>query len=176
VQINSITDNLGRVWTYSGYLTFSGMGMAPTVCTYPGNRTWTYTYSGQGRMLTITDPNGNLTVSNTYDSTQTQVVQQTQANGDTWAFTYTTNSSGQKVTTSARTQNGVTEGTDVFVYDPATGNELSHTDPLGATTTFQHDPATGRLLSQTSPLGETTTYLWDAMGNLLSTTDALGNT
>ena len=151
------------------------MGMAPTVCTYPGNRTWTYTYSGQGRLLTITDPNGHLTVSNTYNATQSQVLQQTQANGDTWTFTYGTDANGHAVTTSVRTQNGVAQGTDTFVYDKTTGNKLSHTDPLGNTTTWQHDPASGRLLSETTPLGETTTYVWDAMGNLLSTTDPLGN-
>ena len=176
VQINNITDNLGRVWSYSGYQSFAGMGMAPTVCTYPGNRTWTYTYSGQGRLLTITDPNGHLTVSNTYDPTQTQVLSQTRANGDTWAFTYSTDGNGHEVTTMARTQNGTPQGTETFVYDQATGNQVSHTDGLGYTTTCQHDPVSGRLLSETTPLGETTTYQYDTRGNLLATTNALGNT
>ncbi len=85
--------------------------------------------------------------------------------------------------------------TTAFSYDPATGNLLATTDPLGRTTSLAYDGA-GNVIASTDasqrttaftydPLnrltavrdatGDTTTYAYDAEGNLARVTDAKGH-
>jgi RHS repeat-associated protein len=176
VQINSITDNLGRVWTYNGYQGFLGRGYAMDSVTYPGNRTWSYTYSATGLILTVTDPNGHITDNNTYDATNTKVVHQVNSNGDTYDFVYGTDSNGNYLNSVTRGQNGTSQGTATYTFDPTSGDQVSNVDEVGDTTSYTYDPVSARILSQTDGLGHTTSFLWDQYANLLSTTDALGQT
>lgn len=186
VKIYQITDDLGRVWSYSNYLSFAGLGSAPATVTYPANRTWNYTYDSGARLLTVTDPKGRLTISNTYDSTDTKVVHQVRAGGDEWDYAYTVDSAGlagpppsgtpNPLTAITRSHNGVPQGTQTTVYDQASGLPIWQSDELLNVTTSSYDPGTGRLLSTTDPLGNVTRLQWDSRGNLTSSTDSLGNT
>ncbi|MEU6772070.1 DUF6531 domain-containing protein [Streptomyces sp. NPDC046759] len=177
----AVTDALGRTTQYaydaSGNLTelslpdrsiarasCNAFGQ-PTDVVEPGGAVWRHTYDERGNLLTTVDPTG----------------------AETW---YTHDDEGRPT--------AITDAlghTRTVAYNPA-GLPVAATDELGRTTTIRRD-AFGRIIEATDPLGHTTrlgwtiegkqawrqypdgtreSWDWDAEGNLLSHTDAAGNT
>ncbi|MFI9247219.1 DUF6531 domain-containing protein [Streptomyces sp. NPDC053086] len=177
----AVTDPLGRTTRYaydaSGNLTeltlpdgsvaraaCNSFGQ-PTEVIEPGGAVWRHTYDERGNLLTTVDPTGAET-----------------------RYTYDT----------AGRPTAITDAlghTRTIAYDPA-GLPVGTTDELGHTTTIRRDPF-GRIVEVTDPLGHTTrlgwtaegkqawrrypdgtseSWTWDAEANLLSHTDAAGNT
>jgi YD repeat-containing protein len=62
-----------------------------------------------------------------------------------------------------------------YRYDPTFHHVTQTADRLGVTSTNSYDPSTGDLLSASDALGNTTSYVWSA-GLLQSTTDPRGDT
>ena len=164
-KLTSITDWASRTTTYS----YTGDDLTKEVG--PTGATIGYAYNTNHQLTSITDPSGN-TVSYTYD-----------ANGRTLTKTYL----GDKTTTyTYDTVNRKTTVTDplgtVTVYDYDTeGNITKVTDTLGNVTIYAYQQS--MMTSRTDPNGNTTTWNYDLNNanvrsrlNLLSLTDALGNT
>src|SRR5262249_41206233 len=82
-RITQIADNSGRTVGY----TYDAAGRLATVTDVAGGVT-RYTYDDQHRMLTITDARNILYLTNQYDSSG-RVIQQTQADGGTYLFSWT---------------------------------------------------------------------------------------
>ena len=59
------------------------------------------------------------------------------------------------------------------IYDE-NGNLISETLPDGSNTTSIYDPASGQILQKTDPLGKITKYEYDSSNNLSKVTDGLG--
>lgn len=110
-------------------------------------RMTSFEYDAAGNVTKITDPNNQST-----------------------RFEHETNFNRVKKLTDALNQ--VTE----FTYDPATGNLLTVKDPLHQVTTIAYNPV-GQPTSVQGPIATEppTTFAYDTNGNLLTTTDPLGN-
>jgi RHS repeat-associated protein len=196
----SSTDPSGATTTY----TYTPGGQRNTMTTPRGNvsgatpedYTWTYGYDATNYLQTVEDPEGRLT--DTYHDILGRVVAtQSPMGAFTWA-TYdgdghiteytdhrdrtTTRSyddAGRNVTKALPGQSPA-----VFTYDDD-GLKTSQTSPSGTrTTTFRHNTA-GQVEASVSPAGNapggdpadhTTSYGYDADGNQISQTDALGHT
>lgn len=160
----SIGDTEGRFITYS----FSGRDLVRV--RYPGALLARYTYDSLGRMLTHTDVRGTLVLTNTYDS-QSRVVRQEDARGKPTLYEYSTNDASSKTKVTDRdgrvTMNRFTNG---LLMSRTVG--LGSTD--AATTYFDYD---GRRqpTGATDAAGRETRFRYDGDGNLISTTDPLGN-
>jgi RHS repeat-associated protein len=146
-------------------------------------RPTTYTYNAFNEVLTKTTPLGEVTT-RAYDSTgnllssSTPLVPSSPAVAQTTSYTYGDASHPGDVT-------AVTDpdgGTSHIAYD-TNGDLVSVADPVGDTTTFAHD-GVGRPTSVVSPNGNetggtpsasTTSYTYDAVGNVVTTTDPLGH-
>ncbi|CAM5270990.1 hypothetical protein GCM10010345_60180 [Streptomyces canarius] len=177
----AVTDPLGHTtrctYDVSGNLTeltlpdgsvawavYNALGL-PTEVTEPGGALWQHTYDERGNLLTTIDPLG---------------AESRYAYDPAGRPTAVTNALGH---------------TRAFAYDDA-GLPLALTDELGHTTTVRRD-SFGRVIEVTDPLGNRTrlgwttegkpawrehpdrareTWSWDGEGNLLSHTDAAGNT
>jgi RHS repeat-associated protein len=143
-------------------------------------RSTTNTYNSFSELLTTTDPL-NVTTTNVYNSTGdlTSTSRPLAGTSQTATTTYTRGDSVHP--------GDVTKMTDPdlnafnYTYDPATGNRLTATDPLGNKTTYAFDTI-GRMTSMVTPKGNvshghplqfTWTYTYDAFGNRLTTTDPL---
>lgn len=162
-----------------------------------GNAT-AMSYDTRGNLLSRTAP-APLSYQESWGyNTRNDALSSTDGRGNTTSYGY--DSAGNL--TSVTEPGGIVTG---FARDPATGLLTSITDPRGKTTTFAYD-ANGNLNSLTTPIGKQTTigydnagrptslvdprghetganpadYTWtssyDAAGNELSETDALGNT
>ncbi len=172
--ITQVQDNSGRTLTY----TYDADGRLTTVTDPAGGKT-TYTWAACTTTMTctellkITDPDGHTT-SNRYAAKTGLVTGQTDGTGGTWAYSYTTNSSGQITQTDVTDPRGIK---DDYSFD-ASGYLSSVTDAAGTsgaqTTTTVFDPSTNLLTSETDPLGRTTTYSYDALGNVTSVTELAG--
>ena len=198
-NISRITDPIGRTVSY----TYTSAGYLATFTNVLGGVT-TYQYDSQGRVTQITDPHGAVT-RNTYDSNG-RVASQVLPSGGTMIFSYTLVNS--LVPTSPVTQTAVTDpvgnvttyrfNTQGFVVGvtDATGQVRTITRQLGTNQmlalqgtgicpvcgntaagdmTFTYD-ANGNILTQTDALGDTTTFTYDPVhSNLTSVTDPTGN-
>lgn len=200
-RITSITDPIGRVVRY----TYNGAGYLATV-TDPNGGVTTYSYNGQGQLTSIQDPRGVLTEQNTYDANG-RVIQQVQADGGNYQFSYSvinpmapespvfltvvTDPRGNQTTyrfgtfpyfTDAADPTGQTKS---FVLDPAHNNLVrqiigtalcsSCGDPTQGNQSFTRD-SSGNILTSTDQLGNTTTFTYDSLfNNITSFTDPLGN-
>jgi RHS repeat-associated protein len=174
--ITQVTDNSGRTLTYSydanGRLT-SVTNPAGGVTSYTWAPCPTQTAITCTELLTATDPDGHVTT-NTYDPATGRVTGQTDGVGNTWSYSYTTNSSGQITQATVTDPRGVH---DTYSFNPA-GLLSSVTDaagtPAAQTTTTAFDPTTNLLTSETDPLGRTTSYTYDNLGNVTSLTELAG--
>ena len=143
-----------------------------------------YEYDNRGRAVGVEDAEGGVT-STEYDAVG-NVVSSTDALGNITWLEY--NSRNQVIRETSPDPDGYgpqTAPTTQYEYDD-NGNLVSVTDALGNTTSYTYD-ALGRLTEETlpDPDGEgpsnplespVTAYEYDDLGNVLSITDALGNT
>ncbi len=187
-RIISIVDPIGRTVTY----TYNAQGTLGTV-TDPLGGVTAYEYDAQNRLTKVTDPRGRVVAQNTYDPETGRVVQQTQADGGVLTFNYISEcaieSPGQ-TSTPPTCPVALTSVTDplgnqtTYQFNPL-GFLVAVTDALGQMRTFTRDPGTNLVLgihggASCSVCGAGTsgdqTFTYDTRGNLLTRTDALGNT
>jgi RHS repeat-associated protein len=200
-RITAITDPIGRTVSY----VYNAQGTLAMV-TDPAGGTTIYTYDSQNRLTQIKDARGVITGQNTYD-TNGRVIQQVQADGGVIKFAYTL--LNPSVPASPVLLTAVTDALGnrtTYRFDP-NGFLLNVTDPTGQMRNFIRDPqhsnlpaaitgagtcpacgdpkvgdqqythdAVGNVLSKTDALGDTTTYTYDLVFNkITSVTDPLGN-
>ncbi len=175
MQTTSTTDPRGHVWAS----TFDASANLLTRTDPLGRRT-AYTYDARNQPLTETDPLG-VTTSYAYDASEnlTSVARPLTGTGQTQRTTYAYDPGRPGDLTGVTDPNAKTS---TSTYD-ANGNRASQTDPLGDRKTFAYDPV-GRLTSSVSPRGNaagatpaayTTRYAYDALDDLTSVTDPLGD-
>ena len=149
-----------------------------------------FTYDKRGQVMQTTEDTGLLNrVSHTQYDAFGRVTQSTDGNGHVTQFDYSTDTTGQVITT---TTNALTHNV-VTSYD-AFGRTLSVRDALGQATQFTYDDANRSVTITTPELIETTTvtnrhgetvsitdgngviteYSYDNNGNLLTVTEAKG--
>ena len=165
--IATATDPLGRTTTY----TYDGGGNLVTV-TNPLGQAWNFTYDSAGQMLTLADPSGGTTI-NVYNGSG-QVTQQTDPAGLVTTFSYKgDNYSAVGGTTTITNPFGAVE---VQQYEGG----LLYQDfkafgtPEQTVKSSTYD-ALGRLLTSTDANGNVTTYAYDAAGDMIAKTDPLGH-
>jgi RHS repeat-associated protein len=190
-RVTSVIDPLGRTWTYAYCSPPSSTCSANDLVsvTDPLSHVTSFTYdegntnaSLRHDMLTITHPNGQsggpnagAKLVNVYNSSG-QVTSQTDPAGNQTSFNYTNldavSGSGSTVETDA-------DGTETQ-YTYRDGVLVSKTVGYGSSSpsTWHYEPDRQTLLGDEviDPNANATTYVYDARGNLLSTTDPLGNT
>ncbi|HUB82251.1 MAG TPA: RHS repeat-associated core domain-containing protein [Bryobacteraceae bacterium] len=175
----SVTDPIGRKVSY----TYNSSGTLATE-TDPNGGVTTYSYDSQNRMVSMTDARGVVMFQNVYDANG-HVIQQTEADGGVYQYAYTM--ANPMIVTSPIISTTVT--------DPL-GNQTTYrfniqsyltdvTDAMGQTKSFIRAPGTNLILEVTGsaqcavcgPAGQgPMTYTYDSLGNVLTSTDALGNT
>ncbi len=199
--LTSITRGSGSAQQTTSSFTHDPLTMQTTSTTDPRGHVWASTYDASANLLTRTDPLGRRT-SYTYDA-RNQRLTETDPLGVTTSYAYDANENLTSVARPL-TGTGQTQRT-VYAYDPArpgdltgvtdpngktwastydaNGNHASQTDPLGDKKTFGYDPV-GRLTSSVSPRGNaagadpaqyTTSYAYDALDDLTSVSDPLGD-
>ncbi len=188
-RVTTATDNIGRTVTY----TYDPVGRLSTVTDLNGGVT-TYTYTDQNELATITDSRGITYLTNQYDANG-RVVQQTQADGSTYLFSWVLSGNANQThyyengTVTSGTlfaQTNCWNGTSYNRYDPSCQEgylplvtQVDITDPRGYVRRVQFGPS-GYKTSDTHALGQpeqqTITYSYYADNSLKSVTDALGRT
>jgi len=185
-KITQITAPDGSAVSYD-YGGNSGNGPLRVV-THPDGSTTRYDYDVFNNLTAVTDGRGIVIASNTYAdplNANNRVVKQKQANGSVLQFSY----AFQNPTDPAFSPVMATTVTDglgnqtVYRFSP-NGALLSVTDPLGQTRTFNRD-GNNNIVGITgaaacAACGDSGTgdqsFSYDGLGNLLSQSDALGNT
>lgn len=165
----SVTDPLGRVTM----MTYDVWNDLLTV-TNPAGETASFTYDERGNLLTGTDPSGAVT---TYTvNADGTVATATDATGLTTSYTYDANG----FLASARGPDGSTVmtaydslGRMVSSIDPR--GQVAGADPVDYTSTATYD-AVGRVLTTTNAEGAVITAAYDAAGRPTTTTNPLGAT
>lgn len=206
----SITDEAGEKVTFD----YSGSNLTAIHTSDASGKVSTrvrYTYDASNRLTSVTvdlSPednsitDGNVYVTSyTYDGASKRVASITQTDGSHVEFTYQTLSDGSvRVSQIRQSVDGATRTTNIS-YDLAAG-KTSVTDPLNNVTQYTYDAqgrltnlkqaavgdgltnngvsyaydADGNVISQTDARGNTVSYTYDASGNLLLQRDAAGNT
>ncbi len=167
-RITQISDNTGRIVRY----TYDVDGRLATV-TDPAGGVTQYTYDAAHRMLTLTDARGIVFLRNEYDAAG-RVSRQTQADGTTFQFTYTTDANGKITQTDVTDPRGFMRRVTLN----ASGYVMTDTRALGRpeqqALTFERDAATNRVVARTDALGRRTSYTYDAQGNVTAVTRLAG--
>lgn len=197
-QIAQVINSMG----HSTYVSYDQDGNPINVQRADGYVT-SMTYNELGNILTITDPMGNVT-KNTYDE-RGNPLSSTSPEGRTQSYTVNTDGTINTSVSEQGNVEGVSESDYTSSYDYNASGYLAsiidvqgnistmETDSLGRITktvnplgntpgadideyayTFSYDKA-GNLLSSVQPNGALTKTSYDAMGNALTTEDALGN-
>ena len=179
-RITSITDPIGRS---AGY-TYNSQSQLATVTDLVGGIT-SYFYDNQGHLSSVKDPRGIITEQNTYDSNG-RVVQQIQPDGGVLQFAYTL--LNPAVAASSVLQTVVTDplkNQTTYRFDP-TQLLTAVSDSTGQVKTFALDPEHSNLVmaisgrATCSSCGDSTSgniaFTLDQNGNILASTDELGNT
>jgi RHS repeat-associated protein len=182
-RITQVTDPIGRKvqYTYD-----SASGAIATVTDANGGVT-KYTYDSSGNLATITDARGVVIEQNTYnESFDGRITQQVNADGGVLHFAYTLQN--PTLATSPVLQTVVTDplGNQTTYRFNMQGFLVSVADASGQTRTLNRDPAHSNLVSDYTgngscgicgnPASGDIHYTFDAVGNLLTRTDSLGNT
>ncbi len=192
-RATSSTDPLGKTST----VRYDNNGNVTSTADPLGGTT-TYTYDATGRPTAVTAPGGG-NAGATYDANG-NVTRSTSVTGGITTYTYDDDSRVSSVVDPRGNVSGANPAdyTVSYRYDPA-GDLTSVTDQLGKSTSFTYDSnkrVTGAtdanthtttykyldddtLQSVVGPDGNTqlaTTYSYDNAGNVVSRTDALGNT
>ncbi|HUP70393.1 MAG TPA: DUF6531 domain-containing protein [Acidimicrobiales bacterium] len=131
---------------------------------------WHFTYDGAHRMLTMRSPRQAGLVTNHYDGSG-RVDWQSDPLGRTTYFDYTTIAGATKVTDP---RGNVT--VDTYAYGQLVSKTTGYGTAQAATWNFVYDPATAEMSSATDPNARTTTTYHDGFGNPVRTTDPLGRT
>jgi RHS repeat-associated protein len=178
-RVASATDPLGRTVTY----VYDASARLATV-TNPEGGVTNYQYDAQGRMTRIIDPRNVVWIENTYDANG-RVIQQLQPDGGRWQMAYTL--LNPTAPNSPVIQTVVTDprgNQTTYRFSPQ-GFLLGTTDANGETRVFDYEPGSNLLKSirgagSCGVCGATTAgdvfFTYDAAGNVLTQTDALGNT
>lgn len=128
-----------------------------------------YTYDAAHQMLTIRDPRNIVYLTNEYNS-DGRVTKQTQADGTTYAFTYTVDGNGRVTQTDATDPRGFVRRVTFNASGYSLTDTRAHGTPLAQTTAYVRQSGTNLLLSVTDALNRKTTYTYDASGNILTVT------
>jgi RHS repeat-associated protein len=168
-RVTSIVDPIARTVKY----TYNGQGTLASV-TDPAGGVTRYDYDLQNRLIRITDPRGVVQMQNTLDATG-RVIQQLRPDGGILNFSYAPLNpdapTGPILLTKVTDNLGVSSTHRFnalgFVSDIAATN--------GALRTIERAPGTNHVLS-VSESGSKSGFTYDANGNVLTATDALGNT
>jgi RHS repeat-associated protein len=177
-RITSIGDPIGRKVSYS----YSGESLATV--TDPAGGITTFAYDSQGRLSQMADPRGIVVFQNTYDANG-RVIQQTEANGGAFSYSYTL--LNPMVPTSPVLDTTVTDpmgNQSTYRFSPQ-GYLLDATDSSGQMRVLDRDPDTNNMVQGFSGAGSCavsgkpqtgdSNFTFDANGNVLTWVDALGN-
>jgi len=179
--ISSATDPLSRVTDYA-YDSSNNL----TSVTDPLSRVTSFTYDSSHLMLTMTLPNGQTggpdagdSVTNTYNA-HSQVSTQTDQMGNETTYVYT----GGDASNNGTSTGGSTTVTDpdgnVTVGNFVSGTLVSRTIGYGTssagTWSYTYDATSLGVTQTTDPNSNVTSNTYDANGNVLTSTDGLGNT
>jgi RHS repeat-associated protein len=178
-QVALAKDNTGRSVSYS-YIGAPSCGALETVSNPEGGVT-RYSYDGSSRVIGIRDARGIDFLTNHYNA-QGRVDLQTQADGTTYQFAYTTDGTGKVTQTDVTSPRGIVRR---VTFD-AQGYPLTDTaafgTPLAQTTTYVRPAAGGLPTRITDHAGRHTDLTYDAVGQPQSVTwpagtpDAISNT
>lgn len=169
-RVSAITDPIGRTVQY----TYNSQGSLASV-TNPAGGVTQYTYDPQNRLLSVTDPRGIVQAQNTLDANGRVIQQVRPGGGGTLSFAYaplnpdapTSPIMFTRVTDSL----GVSTG---YRFNPQ-GFVAGLVSTQGQLRTIERASGTNQVLSVTEA-NSTAAFTYDANGNVLTSTDALGNT
>jgi RHS repeat-associated protein len=168
-RITTIVDPIGRTVQY----TYNSQGTLATV-TDPAGGVTKYDYDSQNRLVKITDARGTIQAQNTLDANG-RVIQQLRPDGGTLKFSYAPLNSNAptspimftRVTDNLGVSAGYRFNPQGFVTDiVATQSQMR---------SIKRASETNQVLSVTEANSKQS-LTYDSSGNLLSSTDALGNT
>ncbi len=167
--VSSVSDPLGRIWTYT-YGSFGGIGGFLTAVTDPlGNKT-SYAYDN-ARLTSVTDSLGYVVKRVTYDSNG-RVIRQQFADGGFETYDYFL--SGGIVTSTTITDALGRKTTKRF---NANGYVVGSVDALGQSSQVTRDLVTNLATATVGPCGcPEETQQFDERGNIVTQTDRLGHT
>jgi len=131
-----------------------------------GNR-WQYDYDEGGYIKAIRAPD-NATTQYTYDPATLQLASVTDANHHTTQYQYDASGNLTTLTDALGHQTS-------YTYEPVFNQLTSVTDANGRVTSYDIDPANGNRLKETDPLGQTRLWTYDSHGNVLTETDKRGH-
>ena len=162
VHVSHVIDSSGREIQY----TYDSTGNLVSVVDPRGEET-DYTYTTSHLLATVTNPRAGVTT-NTYDS-QGRVISQQDPLGRTTTFDYST----PHVTTVTDPRGEVTRLK--FQQYLLSSETRGYGTSSAATTSYTYAFPSLGTASTTDPDGNVTTATYDAHGNMLSSTDALGH-
>ena len=178
-HVISVGDPTGRVVTY----TYNSSGTLASV-TDPAGGVTRYQYDSQNRIQSMTDARGVVMFVNSYDANG-RVSQQQLPDGGMVQFAYTLANPLAPASPVIATTFTDALGHQTLYRFNVQGFLTDVTDARGQTKTFVRDAGTNQLLQVTgtaqcavcgAPGEGPMTYTYDAQGNRVSATDALGNT
>ena len=178
-RVTAITDPSGRAVTYA----YNSQGTLSTVTDANGGVT-SYVYDGSNNLIQETDPRGIVVAQRTYDANG-RVTSEVEADGGTYQFTYTPLNASVATSPILMTTETDPLGHQWTYHFSTLGFLLDATDPLGEVRYFTRDPSTNLITAITGTgqcpvCGDTRlgnqSFTYDANGNILTTTDALGDT
>ncbi|MGY6274216.1 RHS repeat-associated core domain-containing protein [Methylomonas sp. MgM2] len=150
--------NLQRVYVPSTTRKTDGLG-----------HVWLYDYDNHGYITKITAPDGAET-SYTYDPATLMPASVTDANGHTTRYEY--DALGNRI---KQIDPVPFNYETAWTYDPVFNRMTGMTDANGRLTSYDIDPANGNRLRETDPLGGIRQWSYDSHGNVLTETDKNGN-
>ncbi|MGB6689895.1 MAG: choice-of-anchor D domain-containing protein [Terracidiphilus sp.] len=181
-RVIKVSDPIGRSVQYA----YNAQGTLSTFTDVNSGVT-SYTYDSANNLASITDPRGVVTEQNTYnESFDGRITQQVQADGGIFQFAYTL--LNPTVATSPVLQTVVTDplgDQTTYRFNPQ-GFLISATDASGQTRTLTRDPTHNNLVTSYTgsgscpvcgnPAAGSISYTFDSLGNVLTSTDGVGNT
>jgi len=184
-NLSTVTDGAGRTLTFS----YGGNGKVSSIVDSTGRQV-DYGYDGSDNLTDVTDvnggnihftysshlllterdPRGHTILTNTYDGSA-RVLSQTDGLSQTTSFDYTSIPGATEITDPS---SNVT--VDTFVDNMLTSVTKGYGTAAAATTSYTYDPVTFGVATVVDPNLHQSIYTWDAAGNPLTKTDAVGRT